>query len=181
MSISALLLPLLPGRCGEKAAAGVGRGRMMIKRTGQVLGTSKKLFAHALLALRIAMAEAPAAASTKPPSARNSGPDLTSPGATKNGRYVLRSELNRGGTAVVYEALDTQTSQRVAIKVTGLKHARPSLPEEEELQSNSKSSAGDEHTRDGCPRGMSDDDAGASLPAREEDTPRVQQQLPSKV
>lgn len=37
--------------------------------------------------------------------------------AVGNGRYTVGGEINRGGTAVVYEGFDTALNIRVALKV----------------------------------------------------------------
>jgi len=45
-----------------------------------------------------------------------------------NGRYRIRKELNRGGTAVVYEADDLETSLRVALKVMNTRDGVMTMP-----------------------------------------------------
>ena len=44
------------------------------------------------------------------------------------GRYKVKREINRGGTAVVYEAIDLQTNERVALKVMNNKDGVMAMP-----------------------------------------------------
>eukprot|EP00890_Picochlorum_soloecismus_P005447 jgi/Picsp_1/5903/NSC_03260-R1_protein len=44
------------------------------------------------------------------------------------GRYRVVQELNRGGTAVVYEGIDLLHQNRVALKVMSVKHGRATVP-----------------------------------------------------
>jgi len=44
------------------------------------------------------------------------------------GRYRVVQELNRGGTAVVYEGIDLLHQTRVALKVMSVKHGRATVP-----------------------------------------------------
>lgn len=44
------------------------------------------------------------------------------------GRYRVIQELNRGGTAVVYEGIDLLHQTRVALKVMSVKHGRATVP-----------------------------------------------------
>ena len=67
----------------------------------------------------------PAAGPSVPPFFPNARSIISPPagalfhsGAVVGGRYVVRQELNRGGTAVVYEALDTHDDSCVALKVS---------------------------------------------------------------
>lgn len=43
-----------------------------------------------------------------------------------NGRYKVLKEINRGGTAVVYEGLDLLSHGKVALKVMSAKHSKSS-------------------------------------------------------
>ena len=50
------------------------------------------------------------------------------PGTVLHGRYVVAREINRGGSAVVYEAADTATGAHVALKVMTAAEGRTALP-----------------------------------------------------
>lgn len=43
-----------------------------------------------------------------------------------NGRYKVLKEINRGGTAVVYSAIDLEQQKTVALKVMSAKHKKES-------------------------------------------------------
>lgn len=45
-----------------------------------------------------------------------------------NGRYRVSREINRGGTAVVYEGIDLASSRVVALKVMSVKEGKASVP-----------------------------------------------------